>query len=86
MNDILIGLIVVLMVSLLLGLTRVVRGPTRADRMLAAQLFGTTGVALMLLLGVATGRPALFDVALVMGVLAPITAIAFVHLAGGERR
>lgn len=32
------------------GLVRIARGPTPADRMLAAQLFGTTGVAVLLLL------------------------------------
>ena len=81
----LIGLTVLLLLTLLLGLIRVFRGPSRADRMLAAQLFGTTGVATVLILALVTGTEALFDVALVMAVLAPITSVAFVHL-GGEVR
>jgi multicomponent Na+:H+ antiporter subunit F len=44
------------------GMWRVLRGPTAADRMLAAQLFGTTAVAILLLLGEVTGSAALRDV------------------------
>jgi len=68
-----------LLLSILLGLVRVVRGPTAADRMLAAQLFGTTGVAVLLLLGRAFAAPAYWDVALVFAVLAGITGVAFVR-------
>ena len=82
MADWLAALVAVLLITLLLGLVRVVRGPGAADRMLAAQLFGTTGVAILLIQAVATGRSGLLDVALVLAVLAPITAVAFVHLAG----
>ncbi|MCU7817985.1 MAG: hypothetical protein KZQ56_09075 [gamma proteobacterium symbiont of Lucinoma myriamae] len=39
------------------GLWRVLRGPTSAARMLAAQLFGTTAVACVLLLAQAFERP-----------------------------
>ena len=67
----------ILLLSILAGLLRVVRGPTAADRMLAAQLFGTTGVAVLLLFGRAFGVPAYWDVALVFAVLAAITGIAF---------
>ena len=41
------------------GMWRVLRGPTAADRMLAAQLFGTTAVAILLLLAKVTGSAAL---------------------------
>lgn len=82
MDDYLAGLAGVLLLSLLVGLVRVFRGPSDADRMVAAQLFGTTGVAVLLLWSIASGSPALLDVALVLAVLAPITAVAFVHLAG----
>jgi multicomponent Na+:H+ antiporter subunit F len=67
----------ILLLSILAGLFRVFRGPTAADRMLAAQLFGTTGVAVLLLLGHALDTPAFWDVALVFAVLAAITGIAF---------
>lgn len=47
--------------------------------MLAAQLFGTTGVATLLLLGEATQEPRLLDVALAFALLSMIAAVAFVR-------
>lgn len=76
------GLALFLLLNLLLGLARVVRGPRRADRMLAAQLFGTIGVAILLLLSEAEGNPALRDVALVLALVAPIAAVTFVTFIG----
>ena len=70
-----------LLLNLGAGLWRVVQGPTAADRMLAAQLFGTTAVAMLLLLAEAAARPALRDVALVFALLAAVAAVAFVRRA-----
>jgi len=67
-----------LLTNLVAGLWRVLRGPSLADRMLAAQLFGTTAVAVLVLLGQAEDAPALYDVALVFALLAAVTAVAFV--------
>jgi hypothetical protein len=39
-----------LLLNVVAGLVRIARGPTPADRIVAAQLFGTTGVAILLLL------------------------------------
>ena len=76
-----------LLLTLCAGLWRVLRGPTAADRMLAAQLFGTTAVACILLLAQAFDYPALRDVALVFALLAAVTAVAFVRRAwdAGEK-
>jgi multicomponent Na+:H+ antiporter subunit F len=63
------------------GLLRVLRGPTRADRMMAAQLLGTGGIAVLLLLAAATGQAAILDAALVLAVLAAFAAAAFVQAA-----
>jgi multicomponent Na+:H+ antiporter subunit F len=68
-----------LLLNLAAGLWRVMRGPTAADRMLAAQLFGTTAVAILLLLADAMNRTALRDVALVFALLAAVAAVAFVQ-------
>ncbi len=68
-----------LLLNVLLGLVRVLQGPTPADRMLAAQLFGTTGVAMLLLLAQGMGIPALRDVALVFALLGGLTVVAFVR-------
>jgi len=71
----------VVLMSIVAGFVRVIRGPTSADRMSAALLFGTGGVAVLLLLAEATDMPALKDVALVFVVLAAVTSVAFVRLA-----
>jgi multicomponent Na+:H+ antiporter subunit F len=70
-----VGLILVL---LALGLVSILRGPEDADRMMAAQLIGTAGIAVLLLLGTVTGVPAAVDVALVLALLATFASIAFV--------
>lgn len=76
---------VVLLITLLGGLGRILRGPGRGDRMLAAQLFGTTGVAILLLLGQAVGSAALRDVALAFVLLALVNAAVFVQGSRGPR-
>jgi len=76
-----LALALFLLLNLGAGMWRVLRGPSAADRMLAAQLFGTTAVAMLLLLAQATGNPALRDVALVFALLAAVTAVAFVRRA-----
>ena len=67
-----------------LGLLRILRGPGNADRMMAAQLLGTGGIATLLLLGAATGETAAADVALTLALLAAFAAIAFVKGAPGQ--
>jgi multicomponent Na+:H+ antiporter subunit F len=81
MTDINLSVTLVLLASLVAGLWRVMRGPTTADRMLAAQLFGTTAVAILLLLAQVSGTRALNDVALVFALLAAVTVVAFVRRA-----
>lgn len=61
-----------------LGLFRVLRGPGDADRVMAAQLVGTGGIALLLLVGSAAGLAGTRDVALVMALLAGLASVAFV--------
>lgn len=67
-----------LLLTLLIALVRIWRGPATADRMLASQLFGTTGVALLLILAQAQASPALLDVALILAVLSVLAVVAFV--------
>jgi len=67
-----------LLLTLALGLVRIWRGPTAADRMLAGQLFSTTGVALLLVLAESQSLPALRDIALVLVVLSVLAVVAFV--------
>jgi multicomponent Na+:H+ antiporter subunit G len=58
-----------LLATLAAGMVRIVLGPTRADSMLAAQLIGTTGVGILLLLAEAMSASALRDVALALALL-----------------
>lgn len=69
-----------LLVTILPGLWRVVRGPTPSDRMVAALLFGTTGVAFLLVVAEALGDPSVRDVALVFAVLGALAAVVFARL------
>lgn len=78
MHDARMAVAVFLLSNVVVGLIRVVRGPTLADRVLVAQLFGTTGVAVLLLLSADAGMSALENVALIFAILAPITVVAFV--------
>ena len=81
MQALYLALALFLLLNLGAGMWRILRGPTAADRMLAAQLFGTTAVAVLLLLAQAYGNAALRDVALVFALLAAVTAVAFVRRA-----
>jgi multicomponent Na+:H+ antiporter subunit F len=72
-------LAIILLVAMLAGLARVLIGPKPADRMLGAQLFGTTGVAVLLLLGAAAENESLRNVALAFVLLALLALIAFVE-------
>lgn len=74
-----IYLALALLLTMVLGLWRVIKGPSLLDRLLSVQLFGTTGVALCLVLAVALEQPALRDVALVLAVLAAAAPAALVQ-------
>lgn len=78
MSGLLEAIATLLLASLVLGLMRIWRGPRFADRMLAAQLFGTTGVAVLVVLAELLQMPALRDVALVLALLAVLAVLAFV--------
>ncbi|EXF42520.1 potassium efflux system protein [Pseudomonas sp. BAY1663] len=69
-----------LLLTLVIGLGRVLRGPSRVDRLLAVQLLGTTGTALLLLLAQWQALPALRDAALVLALLAAMASAALVQL------
>lgn len=76
-----------LLLNVLAGRVRVYLGPTSADRMLLAQIFGTTGVAILLLLSQALPAAALVDVPLALGLLAAVSIVAFVmRVPQGEGR
>jgi multicomponent Na+:H+ antiporter subunit F len=69
--------------SLAVALWRVWKGPGRADRMMGAQLVGTGGVAVLILLGPVQGWATL-DVALTLALLAALAAVGFVKAASPD--
>ena len=69
---------VVLLLTMVLGLGHVFRQPGRAESLLAALLFGSTGVALVLVLGKGLGLDRALDIALVFALLAAVLGVAFV--------
>ncbi len=69
----------ILVLSVLAGLWRVIQGPTKADRLLSVQLFGTAGAALMLVLAALAEQPAFRDAALVLALLAAVVSAALVQ-------
>lgn len=74
----------ILLLTILAGLWRVLRGPTRADRLVAIQLFGTAGTALLLLLAESQSEPALRDAALVLALLAAVLSACLVQYLRGR--
>jgi multicomponent Na+:H+ antiporter subunit F len=66
-----------LLLNVAAGLLRIWYGRTTADRLLAVQLFGTTGTAILLLLSLATADRAYQTIALVFAVLAGILGVTF---------
>lgn len=77
MSEFLLAAALCVLGTVALGLVVILRGPTAADRLSAAQLLGTGGVAALLLLGVATDTAGVTDLALVLALLAAFAAGAF---------
>jgi multicomponent Na+:H+ antiporter subunit F len=85
MAELLISACGLILLMVAIGLLSVLRGPTRADRMMATQLFGTGGIAALLLIGTASGAESVVDVALTLAVLAAFASASFVK-AGQQTR
>jgi multicomponent Na+:H+ antiporter subunit F len=79
MNSFLLAIASFVLLTVALGLIVIIRRPAGVDRLMAAQLLGTGGVAVLLLLAVATQTPATEDVALMLALFAAFAAVAFVR-------
>lgn len=77
MADFLVASAGMVLVAVAAGLWRILRGPAAADRMMAAQLLGSGGIAALVLLAMAEEAPAIVDVALELAVLAAFASAAF---------
>ena len=69
------------LLTVALGLARILLGPSSVDRMMAAQLLGTGGIAVLLLLAAATGMSGTIDVALTLALVAAFASAAFAKVA-----
>ena len=69
------------LLTVAVGLFRIFQGPGEADRMMAVQLLGTGGIAVLLLAG-AAGLPGAVDMALVLALLAAFVPVVFVKSKG----
>ena len=79
MTDFLLATAGVILFTVAVGLVRILGGPGDADRMMAAQLIGTGGIASLLLIAAATGARGVEDVALGLAILAAFASAAFVN-------
>ncbi len=73
----------VLLASVVAGFYRLLVGPVAGDRLVAAQLLGTTAVGVLLLLAEAFAAYSLRYVGLVFASLAAVTIVAYVRLGAG---
>jgi multicomponent Na+:H+ antiporter subunit F len=78
MAEFLLACAVIVIATVAGGLARVLRGPKDGERIMAAQLLGTGGIAALVLFGAATGADAAVDLALTLALLSAFAAIAFI--------
>jgi multicomponent Na+:H+ antiporter subunit F len=81
LTDFLLATAGVILLTVAVGLVRILSGPGDADRMMAAQLIGTGGIGSLLLIAAATGGHGVEDVALGLALLAAFASAAFVNSA-----
>jgi multicomponent Na+:H+ antiporter subunit F len=74
----------VVLLAVAASLIRIYRGPTPADRIMGAQLAGTGGIAVVLLIGFAGAERAALDVALILALLAAFASVGFVKAASAD--
>ncbi|QND73595.1 monovalent cation/H+ antiporter complex subunit F [Tardiphaga robiniae] len=79
MPSLLLGASVFVLLTVALGLFAILRRSADVDRLMAVQLLGTGGVAILLLLAVAAETPPVMDVAVMLALFAAFAAVAFVR-------
>ncbi|KZD25414.1 monovalent cation/H+ antiporter complex subunit F [Tardiphaga robiniae] len=83
MPSLLLGASIFVLLTVALGLFAILRRSADVDRLMAVQLLGTGGVAILLLLAVASETPPIVDVAVMLALFAAFAAVAFVRDASG---
>jgi multicomponent Na+:H+ antiporter subunit F len=85
MDSFLFGAAGFVLTMVALSLVVILQRPAEVDHMMAAQLLGTGGVAILLLLATATETPSVVDVALLLALFAAFAAVAFVRSASDQQ-
>jgi len=71
------GAMALLMLALFFAIYRLVRGPSLPDRVVALDLIGVISLGVVLVLTVRTDEPVYLDVAIVLGIVAFMSTVAF---------
>jgi len=71
------GVMPLLFGGALLALTRVVRGPSLPDRVIALDLMTVAGIGMIAVYAALTGQTMLLDVALVLALISFLSVVAF---------
>ena len=85
MSELLFAAAGLIVLTVAVGLARILRGSDDVERLMAVQLLGTGGIAALLLIAYATNVPGVEDVALGLALLAAFATIAFINLIDAEQ-
>ena len=85
MSELLFAAASLIVLTVAVGLARILRGSDDVERLMAVQLLGTGGIAALLLIAYATNVPGVEDVALGLALLAAFATIAFINLIDAEQ-
>jgi len=85
MSELLLAAAGLIVLTVAVGLARILRGSDDVERLMAVQLLGTGGIAALLLIAYATNVPGVEDVALGLALLAAFATIAFINLIDAEQ-
>jgi multicomponent Na+:H+ antiporter subunit F len=85
MSELLLAAAGLIVLTVAVGLARILRGSDDVERLMAVQLLGTGGIAALLLIAFATNVPGVEDVALGLALLAAFATIAFINLIDAEQ-
>jgi multicomponent Na+:H+ antiporter subunit F len=84
MGNFLFGAAGFVLTTIAAGLIVILQRGSEVDHMMAAQLLGTGGAAILLLLAVANKTSPIIDVALLLALFAAFAAVAFVKSASNS--
>jgi multicomponent Na+:H+ antiporter subunit F len=65
--------------AVILAFVRLVRGPTLPDRVVALDLIATLMIGIIAIYAIATDKPVLLDLAIVLALISFLGTIAFAH-------